>query len=266
MSMENKMGSVSNAETIKGVKTTEKNAEFLGRMSDIEREMKSRSYLTKVNSDTGVEKGSGSSKFDKTKQEFLKTTKETLTHPSKYIKGTVISGLVAAGLFASFETGALDWDVIFPLMDRAGATNAQLMDTIKAADLTTLVATVGAIGLTVRNGIKSVIQSVKSRFATSAKMQRYIGMVAGGMEEGLAKKVVNSEADEIGGFKRTGEDLYHSNEKDSRYGRKYTEMKEEDKQKITEVRAKLDAMDLPRIDREKYFDSKKNIIEPKNNK
>lgn len=232
-------------EVLENLEITEKNREFAERMAEIEAELKSRTYLEKINTDTGEVKKGGPSQFDFLKERFGNETKKNLTRPSKYVKGAVISGVIAAGLFVdAYNLGPI-------------STMADMISS-ETWMATTLAELAGGVMLGIkamRDSYKAVRQTIRTKAATNQKMQRFVGMLAGGMKEGLAQTVVNTEAHKSGGYKRAGEKEISRGS----YNDTHRDIKEVDQQTIAEVRKKLDEMGIKRIDRREYADKKKQV-------
>ncbi len=250
-------------EVLQNLDINEKNIEFALRMAEIEEEQKSRSYLkTEVTSDTGeVIRLSGPSKFEGVKKEFYDEAKRTLTNPSKYVKAAVIAGLMASGLAYDFKNTALVAELAGTISDQI--TNGDHEAWFKTFDTTMLaegVAIVGLLALSIKNGVKSISQTIKSKLVANQKMQRYVSMLAAGGDEETSKSVVDSEANKNGGYERSADQAVT---RTTGYDR-WTERTEEAKEQIKTVREKLGEMGIERIDRLKYTDKKKDLFLPKN--
>lgn len=244
-------------EVLENLEINEKNQEFAQKMADIENELKSRSYLkAELSSDTGeIIKPKGPSQFEGVKKELVEEAKKTLTHPSKYIKGAVIAGLIATGIATDILYSGPIEHAIHVLSHSVTTPGSGSFDTmVNTLEASEVVAFVALTARTIQQGIKSISQTIKTKLVGNQKMQRYVALLAGGVDENLAKKVVNSEANRIGGYERSGEKEFHS-KKDYR-GYYWTDQSTEAKKQINTVRKTLDDMGIKRIDRLKYADKK----------
>lgn len=240
-------------EVMQNLEISEQNIEFTQKMADLEAEYKKRSYIEKMNNDTGKVEGSGPSKFEGIKGEFLENTKKQLTHPSKFVKGSIIAGVLAAGIAADLLFDGPVQHMIDAFADsiiRPGNADGY-MNVVNGLGYAEIGAFFALTVTTIQQGIRAVSQTIKSKVATNQKMQRFIGMVVGGANEQSAKRIVNAEADRFQGHKEAEQFGYI----DAGKGTTATL----NLQQIRDARTKLDEMGIERIDRSKYSDNKDNL-------
>jgi len=215
-------------EVLQNLEINDKNLELTVKMALIEEEMKKREIVLKADKDTGEVK-KGTNEFSELKKDTLKETKKELTKPSKYIKGAVIAGLVAIGLYA-------DQEFYGPIQQ--AISNIEALD---VAEFCTMVAAAGATLIEIGFAIK---QEIKSKKVTNQKVQRILGMMGLGMEKEKAQDVVGMEASakkkEMSGYHWAGERT-----------RNWGHRSIEEIEKIKTTRETLDEMGIKRVSREK---------------
>lgn len=257
-------------EVLQNLNISEKNLEFTQKMAQIEEELKKRKYVTGMNHDTGKENLSKESYFDKNKENFSEIIKNNLTHESKYIKGSVITGLVAAGLLAGVGAYLNNQGIALRTFEHSEGLNYikdLFLNLEDGVPLTmAAVAGIGALGTSIVSGIKGIKQSIKNKMATNQAMQRFTALIAGGVKETVAFENVAGEASErIGynqnisfpqGTKSTNVQLRTplNSGAEHRMSINY-----EDFESLKQAREKLDEMGVERIDRAEYAADKNDI-------
>lgn len=240
-------------EVLQNIEITEKNAEFVARMAEIQSEMEQRRTILKQDSDTKEILKQGKTEFKELQETAIKNTKETLTRSSKYVKGAVIAG-ISALVFEGMSVYDLGGDVI-QVMNALIENYADMSVTERLESLThfpigstAIVGFIGSVGVLIQKGVKAISQTIKTKLAANQKVQRVIAMMAAGMEKGRAGNVVGVESklyvprgEGYGGYDRAGEIRPNGNKYD-----------DDEKEMIKKVREKLDEMGIKRISRNQY--------------
>lgn len=246
-------------EVLQNLDISEKNLEFTQKMAQIEEELKNRKYVTGMNYDTGKENLSKESYFDKHKELFSEIIKDKLTHESRYIKGSVITGLVAAGLLAGVGAYLNNYGVALRTFEHSEGLNyiKDLFLNMKEGAPMTLVAVagIGALGTSIVSGIKGIKQSIKNKMATSQAMQRFTALIAGGVKEDVAFRNISGEVSERVGYNKVvlnPEKPIITNDVKIGYHPEQIKLSLDDFESLKQAREKLDEMGVERIDRKKY--------------
>ena len=261
-------------EILQNIDITEKNQDFVSKILNTQYELSKRFTGLHVDPDTGEQKKSGKSELELLKEDTLKETKEQLTRPSKYVKASVINGLIAAGLFT---------DVVFggPVSSTLGhmeIKHENIADTLLGVDLVVILGT--AVFAAIKAG-KAISQQIKTKVASNQKIQRIIAMMAtGDMNKEQAQKTVGMETRQHTVMVNPDGNPYHgekTSEAFSEPNHHITKNQAEnlggyvapdkffdannnqaqayfdyDKATLDSVRNKLDAIGIKRVSREKY--------------
>jgi len=239
-----------------GIELSNQNLDLAKKMVEIEDEMKKRPYLSKdVNPDTGEMKEGGTTELEGEKAELKKHIKEKLTRPSKYVKGAVISGIIAAGL----ATDVANQSNLAELFTQNMPDTATLV-----AELSEMLAVVALTGRSIQQGIKSIQQTIRTKIATNKAFQRMIAMQATGVDEDVSSQIIKRESSTV---KEYGRDYVGYKGTEKALAKGYIDLgggaaivnqegviSVED---LQDMRKQLDEMDIPRFDRSKYVDKKK---------
>lgn len=230
-------------EVLENFEINEKNEKFTQKMAEIEKELKSRYNTLHLNPDTGEPKKGAPTEFAEIKRDTIKETRKNLTEPSKYVKGAVITGIVAAGLYIdSTETNFLP-----ELVSKVGDINTWVN-----TEIAELCAAMGVAVFTIKDTIKAISRELKTKVVSNEKVQRIVAMMAGGIEQDLAQTVVGVESNNV----KAGGYVNAEKNKEVYFHGSFVEHKKEDQEVIKSVREQLDEMGIKRIDREKYGDKK----------
>ena len=234
-------------EVLQNLEISEKNQELFSKMAEIETEMKSRRLILKTDPDTGEILKEGGTEFEKLKEDTFDQTRKELTNPSKYFKGAVIAGVVAtllAGDYMLFEgVPQIVAELSSHLASPGGDGDSSIwLKAFDIAEVSELVLTIGAIGLTVKKTVKLISQEIKTKVVSNKKIQRIVAMMAEGMGIKDAQKIVGKETKLDGnGYISVNDDF---------------RAKDENGKQIdistSEIRAKLIEMGIKPISREKY--------------
>ncbi len=224
-------------EVLQNLEINDKNLELSVKMAEIQQEMEKRQIILKADKDTGEVK-KGTNEFSKLQKDTLKETKKELTKPSKYIRGAVMAGVIAAGLY-------IDQAQYGPI--------SQTITNIEALEVTEFCTMLAAAGATLVEIGFAIKQEIKSRVVANQKVQRIIGMIGLGMEKEKALNVVRVETakDVKASFlleRSAQKSGYNIAGKEDPWAREYSD---EEKKLISQTRTTLDEMGIKRISREK---------------
>ena len=237
-------------EALKGISKTEafsvlnnleindKNLELMNTMASIQQEMGKREIVFKKDADTGEIK-KGTNEFAQLKKDTLKETRKELTKPSKFIRNSVITAVVAIGLY-------VDQSQYGPI--------SQAIINIEALEVAEFCAMFAAAGATLVEIGFAVKQEIKSRIVANNKIQRILGMIGLGMKKEEAQGVVRTETrkdikDSLNPVStRSAQNFgYDVAGKSGPYG----QFSKEDIERVALVRKTLDEMGIKRVSREK---------------
>ncbi|OGI63732.1 hypothetical protein A2914_00975 [Candidatus Nomurabacteria bacterium RIFCSPLOWO2_01_FULL_41_21] len=236
-----------------GIEITEKNSELATEIFDIKSEMQKRPYLKDTNPDTGELKKGGKTEYDVEKENLKKHIKENLTRPSKYVKGAIIKGLIAAGLAADFlNYGPVSDGIVnlsIAISNNIGGDFSNIYDTLTITELGMIVV---LFGKSIQSGVRSIIQTMKTKVATNKAFQRMIAMQAMGAKENTAKRIIKVES-----AATIKSDYYKDREGyagvENRYSKSGSGEFGINLEDIQKMRKTLDEMNIPRFDRQKYM-------------
>lgn len=270
------------SEVLQNLDITEKNAEFLNKMAQIEEELKKRKQVLGFDPDTGEPKLGKNSEFDVLKQKTIEETRNNLTKSSKYVKGAVIAGVVAAffNYAPGLREGFTSSDVIQHLVEdpsRIKDLYEHIADHPRFNNIllgVSIPAFVASSAVAIKSGIRAISQEIKTRVASNQKVQRMVAMMTTGMTQKDAHNVVFVEtAASLGpnsnsmnnldkakfvpdsGVPFTGASRLDVN--DPYY--LSIQGKEDSLVSVSDIRTKLEEMGIKRISREKYKDPKSQL-------
>lgn len=174
-----------------GIEIAQEKLTLAERMTQIKEELSKRTYIRE---DGFEDTFNGPTLAETIKADLQKYIKENLTRPSKYVKGAVISGIVAAGVFADMDLNGPVQEFINMIGNSESGEGAKVyMDYLpRVAEAGTLL---GASVLAIRNSYKAISQTIKTKLATNLAFQRTLGMLAVGIQQGTAENIIKTEVD-----------------------------------------------------------------------
>jgi hypothetical protein len=243
------LGKIGKIEVLENLEINRLNEELAITMAEIERWLKSRRAITVEGTEVdNVITFPKRDAFTDLKEKTRAETRRELTQPSKYVKASVIKGLIAAGLMVDFFNHG---PVSRELLDLASNVNGDndIESYVKIANsflISQLVVATGLIASSIISAIKARAQEIKTRVVSNQKVQRIIGMMAFGISQKEAQEAVRLETTMHEEKLATGSPI------DSGGYFKKPKISQDDMQNLEIVRQMLEERGISYIDHKKY--------------